>query len=105
MLTQCHLQFVGGILIGFLAITCGMMGAHHHIGFTVASRFTWGMRGSYCKFLCFYVRVKLYTQEMLIPHPLSPGHPSRLRRMYVVRHAGILGWPGDSSLPWGHHSW
>jgi NCS1 family nucleobase:cation symporter-1 len=27
------------------------MGAHHHIGFTVSSRFSWGMRGSYCESL------------------------------------------------------
>lgn len=38
---------VGGILAGLLAVACGWMGENHHIGFTVSSRFSWGMRGSY----------------------------------------------------------
>ncbi|KAF9890513.1 hypothetical protein FE257_005918 [Aspergillus nanangensis] len=38
---------VGGILSGLLAVVCGWVGARHHIGFTVSSRFSWGMRGSY----------------------------------------------------------
>ncbi|KAH7309826.1 permease for cytosine/purines, uracil, thiamine, allantoin-domain-containing protein [Stachybotrys elegans] len=38
---------VGGVLTGLLAVACGWMGANHHIGFTVSSRSTWGMRGSY----------------------------------------------------------
>ncbi|KAL2000405.1 hypothetical protein VTN02DRAFT_3170 [Thermoascus thermophilus] len=37
----------GGIITGLLAVACGWMGEKHHIGFTVASRFSWGMRGSY----------------------------------------------------------
>ncbi|KAL1986896.1 hypothetical protein VTN96DRAFT_5313 [Rasamsonia emersonii] len=37
----------GGLLTGLLAVACGWMGEKHHIGFTVASRFSWGMRGSY----------------------------------------------------------
>ncbi|CAI7622183.1 unnamed protein product [Penicillium pancosmium] len=41
-------QVVGGILAGLLAVACGWMGENHHIGFTVSSRFSWGMRGSYC---------------------------------------------------------
>ncbi|KAL3957547.1 hypothetical protein ACCO45_008125 [Purpureocillium lilacinum] len=38
---------LGGVLTGCLAVACGWMGANHHIGFTVSSRFSWGMRGSY----------------------------------------------------------
>ncbi|KAJ9312560.1 hypothetical protein DTO271D3_7107 [Paecilomyces variotii] len=37
----------GGVITGLLAVACGWMGEKHHIGFTVASRFSWGMRGSY----------------------------------------------------------
>ncbi|KAK7415946.1 hypothetical protein QQX98_005519 [Neonectria punicea] len=39
---------LGAVLTGLLAVACGWMGAHHHIGFTVSSRSSWGMRGSYC---------------------------------------------------------
>ncbi|KAK7227519.1 hypothetical protein V2G26_015522 [Clonostachys chloroleuca] len=38
---------VGAVITGIIAVACGWMGAHHHIGFTVSSRFSWGMRGSY----------------------------------------------------------
>ncbi|KAL5338230.1 permease for cytosine/purines, uracil, thiamine, allantoin-domain-containing protein [Aspergillus crustosus] len=38
---------LGGFLCGLLAVACGWMGEVHHIGFTVSSRFSWGMRGSY----------------------------------------------------------
>ncbi|KAK7900078.1 hypothetical protein LTR67_003824 [Exophiala xenobiotica] len=38
---------VGGVLTGLLAVACGWMGETHHIGFTVSSRFSWGMQGSY----------------------------------------------------------
>ncbi|EXJ81593.1 hypothetical protein A1O1_07657 [Capronia coronata CBS 617.96] len=38
---------VGGVLTGLLAVACGWPGENHHIGFTVSSRFSWGMRGSY----------------------------------------------------------
>ncbi|OAQ59133.1 uracil permease [Pochonia chlamydosporia 170] len=38
---------VGGIITGLLAVACGWMGAKHYIGYTVSSRFSWGMRGSY----------------------------------------------------------
>lgn len=40
-------KIVGGVLTGLLAVACGWMGENHHIGFTVSSRFSWGMRGSY----------------------------------------------------------
>jgi hypothetical protein len=40
-------KIVGGILTGLLAVGCGWMGENHHIGFTVSSRFSWGMQGSY----------------------------------------------------------
>ncbi|KZO95911.1 hypothetical protein CALVIDRAFT_549801 [Calocera viscosa TUFC12733] len=38
---------VGGVITGLLAIGCGWMGEVHHIGFTVSSRFSYGMRGAY----------------------------------------------------------
>ncbi|KIW90261.1 uncharacterized protein Z519_08905 [Cladophialophora bantiana CBS 173.52] len=38
---------LGGVLTGLLAVACGWMGENHHIGFTVSSRFSWGMQGSY----------------------------------------------------------
>ncbi|KAH7910774.1 permease for cytosine/purines, uracil, thiamine, allantoin-domain-containing protein [Hygrophoropsis aurantiaca] len=37
----------GALLVGILSVACGWMGERHHIGFTVASRFSWGMRGTY----------------------------------------------------------
>lgn len=42
-----HTQVVGGIITGILAVVCGWIGAKHHIGYTVSSRFSWGMYGSY----------------------------------------------------------
>ncbi|KAL4978851.1 permease for cytosine/purines, uracil, thiamine, allantoin-domain-containing protein [Aspergillus desertorum] len=39
---------LGSFLTGLLSVFCGWMGEVHHIGFTVSSRFSWGMRGSYC---------------------------------------------------------
>ncbi|KAL4773513.1 permease for cytosine/purines, uracil, thiamine, allantoin-domain-containing protein [Aspergillus nidulans var. acristatus] len=39
--------FLGSFLTGLLSVFCGWMGEVHHIGFTVSSRFSWGMRGSY----------------------------------------------------------
>ncbi|KAG1845141.1 permease for cytosine/purines, uracil, thiamine, allantoin-domain-containing protein [Suillus subluteus] len=38
---------IGGLLLGVLCVACGWMGERHHIGFTVACRFSWGMRGAY----------------------------------------------------------
>ncbi|KAL4931643.1 permease for cytosine/purines, uracil, thiamine, allantoin-domain-containing protein [Aspergillus undulatus] len=38
---------LGGFLSGLLAVFCGWMGEVHHIGFTVSSRFSCGMRRSY----------------------------------------------------------
>ncbi|KAG2158784.1 permease for cytosine/purines, uracil, thiamine, allantoin-domain-containing protein [Suillus bovinus] len=35
---------IGGLIVGGLCVTCGWMGERHHIGFTVACRFSWGMR-------------------------------------------------------------
>ncbi|KAJ7692258.1 permease for cytosine/purines, uracil, thiamine, allantoin-domain-containing protein, partial [Mycena rosella] len=54
---------IGAICTGCLSVACGWMGERHHIGFTVASRFTWGMRGAY-----FPVIVLSFTQ---VP-PLVP---------------------------------
>ncbi|KAH9835075.1 ncs1 nucleoside transporter family protein [Teratosphaeria destructans] len=47
---------IGSILVSPLVIACGWMGERHHIGFTVASRFTFGMYGSY-----FPVLIRLFT--------------------------------------------
>jgi NCS1 family nucleobase:cation symporter-1 len=41
------------------------MGEVHHIGFTVASRFSWGMRGSYCK-------INLPMRYFLLKAPIVP---------------------------------
>ncbi|KAG1732592.1 permease for cytosine/purines, uracil, thiamine, allantoin-domain-containing protein [Suillus lakei] len=38
---------IGGLIVGVLCVACGWMGERHHIGFTVACRFSWGMRGAY----------------------------------------------------------
>lgn len=38
---------IGGFITGLLAVACGWIGEVHHVGFTVSSRFSWGMRGSY----------------------------------------------------------
>lgn len=37
----------GAVCVAPLVVACGWMGAQHRIGFTVASRFTWGVRGFY----------------------------------------------------------
>ncbi|KAI0916920.1 hypothetical protein AcW1_007757 [Taiwanofungus camphoratus] len=47
---------VGSFLIGILSVVCGWMGEVHHIGFTVASRFSWGMRGGY-----FPIMIRIFT--------------------------------------------
>ncbi|ORY77985.1 NCS1 family nucleobase:cation symporter-1 [Leucosporidium creatinivorum] len=47
---------VGGVIAGLLSVACGWMGERHHIGFTCASRFSWGMRGSY-----FPVLIRVFT--------------------------------------------
>lgn len=49
LLIQLRAQTVGGILTGCLAVAVGIIGAKHHIGFTVSCRFSWGLRGSYCR--------------------------------------------------------
>ncbi|KAH7910773.1 permease for cytosine/purines, uracil, thiamine, allantoin-domain-containing protein [Hygrophoropsis aurantiaca] len=49
---------IGAILVGVLSVACGWMGERHHIGFTVASRFSWGMRGAY-----FPVLVRCFTWD------------------------------------------
>ncbi|KAJ7830148.1 permease for cytosine/purines, uracil, thiamine, allantoin-domain-containing protein [Mycena olivaceomarginata] len=51
---------IGAICTGCLSVACGWMGERHHIGFTVASRFTWGMRGAY-----FPVIVRSFTWDGL----------------------------------------
>ena len=39
---------VGAALVsGILAVVCGWMGSHQYLGFTVASRASWGMRGAF----------------------------------------------------------
>jgi NCS1 family nucleobase:cation symporter-1 len=38
---------IGAICVAPLVIACGWMGERHKIGFTVASRFTWGVKGFY----------------------------------------------------------
>ncbi|KAJ7818269.1 permease for cytosine/purines, uracil, thiamine, allantoin-domain-containing protein [Mycena leptocephala] len=58
---------IGAICTGCLSVACGWMGERHHIGFTVSSRFTWGMRGAY-----FPVIVLSFTQ---VP-PLVPSQYS-----------------------------
>ncbi|OJD20027.1 hypothetical protein AJ78_00043 [Emergomyces pasteurianus Ep9510] len=50
---------VGGMLTGLLAVACGWMGERQNIGFTVASRFSWGMRGSY-----FPVLIRVFVGSM-----------------------------------------
>ncbi|KAH7920283.1 hypothetical protein BV22DRAFT_1199004 [Leucogyrophana mollusca] len=47
---------IGAVVVGILSVACGWMGERHHIGFTVASRFSWGMRGAY-----FPVLVRVFT--------------------------------------------
>ncbi|KAF8917445.1 permease for cytosine/purines, uracil, thiamine, allantoin-domain-containing protein [Mucidula mucida] len=47
---------IGGFCTGLLSVACGWMGERHHIGFTVSSRFTWGMRGAY-----FPVLIRTFT--------------------------------------------
>ncbi|KIM78524.1 hypothetical protein PILCRDRAFT_824427 [Piloderma croceum F 1598] len=38
---------IGSLIAGMLSVACGWMGEIHHIGYTVSSRFSWGMRGGY----------------------------------------------------------
>ncbi|KAF9030987.1 hypothetical protein BDZ89DRAFT_1064306 [Hymenopellis radicata] len=51
---------IGGFCTGLLSVACGWMGERHHIGFTVSSRFTWGMRGAY-----FPVLIRTFTWDGL----------------------------------------
>lgn len=46
---HCNMQkqIVGSTITGLLAVACGWVGEKHHIGYTVSSRFSWGMYGSY----------------------------------------------------------
>ncbi|ODV97464.1 hypothetical protein PACTADRAFT_49185 [Pachysolen tannophilus NRRL Y-2460] len=46
-----------GIIYGFMAVIMGWIGSHHHIGFTVISRFCWGVGGFKGKFPAFYFPV------------------------------------------------
>lgn len=51
---------------GILAVLCGWMGSHHHVGFTVASRSAWGLRGAFWPVLnrvmtgCVWMGVQMY---------------------------------------------
>ncbi|KKZ64605.1 hypothetical protein EMCG_09501 [[Emmonsia] crescens] len=47
------------MLTGLLAVACGWMGERQQVGFTVASRFSWGMRGSY-----FPVLIRVFVGSM-----------------------------------------
>ncbi|KAL7422067.1 hypothetical protein Q5752_003842 [Cryptotrichosporon argae] len=47
---------IGSLCVSPLVIACGWMGERHHIGFTVGSRFTWGMYGAY-----FPVAIRTFT--------------------------------------------
>lgn len=38
---------IGALITGFLSVVSGMPGEIHHIGFTVISRVSWGMKGAY----------------------------------------------------------
>ena len=40
-------QVIGSVLTGILAVAGGWVGEKQHIGFTVATRFSWGMNGSF----------------------------------------------------------
>ncbi|KAI4143684.1 MAG: hypothetical protein LQ341_002852 [Variospora aurantia] len=57
---------VGCVVIGILAVLCGWLGSHHHVGFTVASRSAWGMRGAFWPVLnrvmtgCVWMGVQMY---------------------------------------------
>ncbi|KAL0573504.1 hypothetical protein V5O48_008457 [Marasmius crinis-equi] len=52
---------VGALCVGLLSVACGWMGERHHIGFTVACRYTWGMRGAY-----FPVVIGLYCERHIL---------------------------------------
>lgn len=56
-------QIAGAVITGLLAVACGWLGAHKKIGFTVASRSTWGMRGSYCESLDDFVSHQLRVER------------------------------------------
>ena len=45
-ISRCE-QVVGSVLTGILAVVGGWIGEKQHIGFTVVSRSSWGMNGSY----------------------------------------------------------
>ena len=38
---------IGAVITGLLSVVSGMPGEIHHVGFTVISRVSWGMKGSY----------------------------------------------------------
>ena len=57
---------IGCVIIGILSVLCGWLGSHHHVGFTVASRSAWGMRGSFWPVLnrvmtgCVWQGIQMY---------------------------------------------
>jgi NCS1 family nucleobase:cation symporter-1 len=56
----------GCIVIGLLAVLGGWMGSHHHVGFTVVSRSSWGMIGAFWPVLnrvltgCVFMGIQIY---------------------------------------------
>ncbi|ERF70196.1 hypothetical protein EPUS_00384 [Endocarpon pusillum Z07020] len=54
------------VIIAFLAVGAGWMGSHQHLGFTVVSRSSWGMRGAFWPVLnrvvvgCIWMGIQMF---------------------------------------------
>lgn len=89
---------IGAICVAPLVVACGWMGAQHRIGFTVASRFTWGVRGFY-----FPVIIRTFTTIFWdgLQGKFFGLQAKRLPLTdLVVPSNSLLGWPKCSVLPW-----
>ncbi|KAJ7804078.1 permease for cytosine/purines, uracil, thiamine, allantoin-domain-containing protein [Mycena olivaceomarginata] len=79
---------IGAIGTGCLSVACGWMGERHHIGFTVASRFTWGMRGAYFPVIVSFVH------HDILGRPTSllgwAGHDRPTTQIFVIVTLGAM---------------
>lgn len=90
---------IGAICVAPLVVACGWMGAQHRIGFTVASRFTWGVRG-------FYFPVIIRTFTTIFWDGLQGTVKCFPARRWIVltfhTDYSILGRSERRMLPWRH---
>lgn len=81
---------IGAIITGMLSVVSGMPGEIHHIGFTVISRCSWGMKGSYfvCPASCL-ADLSLFASESSRLSGGSASSPTGVAKLSIwyVKHA------------------